>query len=46
MQYEMSHFSITSLKYIGELELKTGIHTAAGAVSTEFVFKDKEVVMQ
>ncbi|MBC6490716.1 hypothetical protein BC349_06710 [Flavihumibacter stibioxidans] len=44
MQYEMSQFSLKALQATSELELKTGIHGMEGKVSTEFMFKGKELI--
>jgi len=44
MKYEVTEFSIKQLQSSFQLELKTGINGVNGKISTEYMFKGKELV--
>jgi len=44
MQYDLSNSGLYMLEKTGELEYKTGIHTSSNTISTEYLFKGKDLV--
>lgn len=44
MQYDLSNSGMYMLEKTGELEYKTGIHTGSNTISTEYLFKGKDLV--
>ncbi len=44
MQYQVTEFGLKTLYQAGELEMKTGIHGAATTISTEYMFRGKNLV--
>lgn len=44
MQYDLSNSGSYMLEKTGELEFKTGIHAGSNTISTEYLFKGKELV--
>jgi len=44
MQYDLSNSGLYMLEKTGELEYKTGIHSGSNTISTEYLFKGKDLV--
>ncbi|MDN3694671.1 hypothetical protein QWZ06_21570 [Chryseobacterium tructae] len=44
MQYDLSNSGLYMLEKTGELEFKTGINTGSTTISTEYLFKGKDLV--
>ncbi len=44
MEYQLADFSLQSLRFSGQLTLKTGTHGATGVVSTEYMFQGSDIV--